>query len=132
MAVNVANILALADFLESVLFPFDMAKIHNPASCGSAGCIGGHAAALWPDVASNYSSWDESKLADKLGIDDDTEEALCYLAPGSMWGSDPNYVVPYDDVTREDAVAVLRNLAKTGKVDWSFVIDRVQEKDRSE
>ncbi|MCH7718717.1 MAG: hypothetical protein IIB21_04540, partial [Chloroflexi bacterium] len=47
---NNTNILELADFMEDQTdFQFDMIK-SNVASCSTAGCVGGFAAAYWPEL----------------------------------------------------------------------------------
>ena len=127
----------LADFLESEDFEFDMLDPRVYESCGSAGCIGGHAALLWPGVRAghtesvgpkgvNYNghsmatkfghqnyTWNSEKLAEKLGLDQDAEKHLCFPRP-----------LPLRKVTREQAVRVLRHLALTGKVEWTAASER--------
>lgn len=116
--VNVAAINELADFLESSKYDFDMSNGSATPQCGSAGCIGGHASVLWPEVSyTTYvlddddkeipaTSWHENLLAIKLGISEDEQDKLCYPC------------MDMDNITREQAVAVLRELAVTGQVRW--------------
>jgi len=112
--VNRASIDELANFIESTKYAFDMNEPNANPKCGSAGCIGGHAAVLWPHVSDreetknhNVFSWDEERLAIELGISDDQANELCY--PGN-----------YNSITRDMAVQTLRRLALTGEVDWKF------------
>lgn len=121
---NRVAIYQLADFIESAKFIFDMGDSEATPDCGSAGCIGGHAAILWSELQyeTEYDwqvgksfTWDNILLAKKLDISLQTEEALCF--PGMAGGPKCR------DVSRENAVRVLRRLAETGKVDW----DRAME-----
>ena len=123
---NKAAITKLADFIESAKWKFDMADLFANTSCGSAGCIGGHAVVLWPEIATseederitddkNYITWDDELLAAKLKIGFGELGSLCFL--------DDFIHIPMSKVTREDAVRCLRNLAETGKVDWHWKRD---------
>jgi len=109
--INRASITELANFIESNKYAFDMNQPDANPKCGSAGCIGGHAAVLWPHVSDKVDddayifSWDEEKLAEVLGISDDQANELCF--PGN-----------YNSITRGMAVQTLRRLALTGEVDW--------------
>ena len=104
----------LADLLESETYEFNMSDpVANP-ECGSAGCIGGHAAVLWPEVRdfedSQGFSWDDEYLGEKLGLSQHQTDHLCYPK-----------CFRTQDVTRKMAVTVLRNLARTGEVKWGRV-----------
>lgn len=114
--VNRAACLQLADFIARAHYRFDMSSCEAEPLCGSAGCIGGHAAVLWPDVRESNAgvdfTWDEEKLAAKLGITRATHDALCYLAGEN----DDDDISDLSDVTRRMAVATLRRLAETGVV----------------
>ena len=77
--------------------------------CGTAGCIGAFSDILWGEAV-NHS---EERLANLLGIGFVAVNNLVY-----MWNS--SFDLP--DVTRDDAVAVLRHLANTGKVQWDQVL----------
>lgn len=114
------NILKLANFIEQhsqpIMFggkeysPFSMSSISVP-DCETAACIGGFAAALWPDCAEPcyYTrtglTFDHFKVADKLGLDRNQICALCYP-------------IDTETITRAAAIAALRNLAETGEVDF--------------
>jgi len=117
--VNVTNILALRDFIRDSKFKFDMANEEANPACGTAGCIGGHAAVLWEDIRSDPDdqggfTWSEEALASKLGISYRTEEVLCYMV---------NSGYAFWQVTKPVALAVLETLARTGKVDWDKGIE---------
>lgn len=96
----------LANFIESSPLEFSIEKPCNP-TCGSAGCIGGFAAVLWPEVSAG-SSWNSTALAEKLGISRREEHTLCFCYPDAV------------RVGRSDAIAVLRYLAETGEIDWKI------------
>src|ERR1700722_12483663 len=81
---NAEAIRELADFIEKHReLDFDMSSPAVPA-CGTAGCIGGFAAALWPEVAKKDPAklhmliFDKEKLGAKLQLSDATCDALCY------------------------------------------------------
>lgn len=125
---NRENVIALRDFVRDARFKFDMCDAYPKTSCGSAGCIGGHAAVLWPSVADAEEdwgdmTWNDQRLAEKLGIEEEVHHQLCYPADWEDmqvprprgWLRGQNYA----SVTREDAVRVLTKLAKTGEIDWS-------------
>jgi hypothetical protein len=140
---NKQRILELADFLETAKFKFDMGSPNVYPSCGSAGCIGGHAAALWTKVRDTVAidadygdtgrySWHQQTLADYLGISRNTADRLCYPEDERDQGDDeyehaetwtdegalPEECVEYGKITRAGAVATLRRLAETGQVLW--------------
>lgn len=126
----------LADFIASSTYSFDMAQPTAQPSCGTAGCIGGHAAVLWEDIRdtdwnvdSGYS-WRDEALAEKLGISWHAHRAICY--PGDDDSADIFFVdteagIDYAKVTRESAVDMLRNFARTGKVVWRQFPDGIPE-----
>lgn len=118
---NKAAILELAAFIEKAEFTFNMYNGWPQPSCGSAGCIGGHAAVLWPELRDNAGlvqddafTWNGAKLLSKLDISRGHEQALCQMTD-SRYG--------FSNVHREDAVAVLHRFIATGEVDWDFVLD---------
>jgi len=121
---NIANINMLADYIEQhTELEFNMAEAMADPKCGSAGCIGGFAAVLWPEVRACGSSADnrpfsfyDDVLANKLGIDQRTVNDLCY----------PGY---YQLIPREVAVAELRSLAETGQVTWPPIQKYLKEHD---
>lgn len=126
MSVNKENVLALRDFIASEEFGFDMDRGLARPSCGTAGCIGGHAAILWPEVRASVGTlsdafaWYETDLAEMLGVTLNTEHQLCYPS----WHRTAGFTLDaYPDhwrsVSRADAVRVLTKLAETGEVDWS-------------
>lgn len=115
--VNKVNVLQLAEFVERGDYIFNMDEPTATPSCGTAGCIGGHAAVLWADVAKpaygdvTEITFHEVALAEKLGLDDGQLERLCFEPEDECERS-----VPYESVTREVAVATLKRLAETGEL----------------
>lgn len=122
------NILALADFIERAEYEFDMSIPRAKPACGSAGCIGGHAAVLWPDLRVDDSNleedatlsnennllnftWNQPLLQACLDITQYEHKILCF----HTFNRDGERV-PYENITREVAVATLRRLAKTGEI----------------
>lgn len=109
----------LAQFLESEKFNFNMREAEAVPACGSAGCIGGHAAVLWPEVrgpsqkmqgtGAETFTWSEIAFSLKLGISDVEQMALCYLQETDLGWS---------QITRRGAAATLRRLGETGIVEW--------------
>lgn len=98
--------------------------------CGSACCIGGHAALL---LEKQYSPTrhtiaaalsvlcdiplKENRHGEESGIAYD----LCW--PGREW------YCSYSDITLEQAIQVLEHCRDTGEVDWSIAIGAVSEED---
>lgn len=119
---NDQAILELANFIEHCELEFDMSTPWAAPDCGTAGCILGHAALLWPDVVSERQdgvfSCDDTCLSQKVEIKELTIAKLCY--PSSA-------VCDYDGATAEDAADVLRHLAETGEVDWKRVDRKTSE-----
>ena len=115
---NVKNILKLADFIESEKYQFDMRDSSATPSCGTAGCIGGHAAVLWKEVRQYWSDtkrtefgFNQDMLIKNLGLRFSDMNTLCFTPRTSS-----GVLLDYDDITRTHAVEALRHLAKTGKV----------------
>lgn len=108
---NVAAINRLADFIENGRYAFDMEAGWADPHCGTAGCIGGHAAVLWKTIRDTDWGFEafgfsEGALAEKLGITLGAVDNLCYP-------------FPLKHISRSIAVAALRRLAKTGRVKFS-------------
>lgn len=106
---NTENILALADFIEKEEVLFDMGSI-AVATCDTAGCIAGSAAALWPGCVEEthrhgITSYDEECVCEKLGLTESQGDDLFYPEG-----------IKYRKVTRATAVAALRHLAATGEI----------------
>lgn len=108
----------LADFIEEGRYRFAMECPDAHPTCGTAGCIGGHAAVLWPIVRDPFFSsrgsytFSVSLLAKKLWVTDGEVELLCFAVPkpDGLWHTD------LMDVTREQAVATLREWADTSRI----------------
>jgi hypothetical protein len=111
------NILKLAEFILTSPFDLDMGSI-DVAKCGTAGCIAGHAAALWPSCALG-GSYDAAAQAKKLGLSDEVWGSVVYPDVDSHKITRKRYAA-----TKADAAALLMKLARTGKVDWSHVDEK--------
>lgn len=118
------NINLLATFIEShPELPFDMGK-PSPVTCGSAGCIGGFAAALWPEIVGliKFQCWDDALLASALGIPQDDVSLLCFPADNCNFADEDCEegvrTMEYEQITRRGAISTLRRLASTGEVVW--------------
>lgn len=109
---NVENILKVADAIEQHTIAdlgFNMGLWAARSSrsfpdrsghnCGTVACIGG-----WTDRVIGT----EGSAADRLGLDYEEADAL-FCPPGWSGG----------EISQLQAVAVLRHLAATGKVDWT-------------
>jgi len=115
--VNIENILALRDFIASEEYKFDMNDAFYRLKCKSAGCIGGHAALLWPEISEykianrseDIKTWDDRGLKTKLGITSDQHYNLCYSIEG----------IHLSCVKREHVLETLTHLAETGKIVWN-------------
>ncbi len=113
---NAERILKLADVIEaaphemyrsgsddSLLCGFNMGKWH----CGSVGCIGGWAHQLFVQKSTaDYDGGERARIA--LGLTPSVASEL-FLPTNTR----------LDDILPSQAAAVLRNLAATGKVNWS-------------
>jgi hypothetical protein len=114
MSRNVAALNELADFVERADYGFDMADGMVRTGCGTAGCIAGHAAVLWPDVRedgwakADGFTWEDDRLCEKLGLTKDQHEDLFFDVPGCADG------VHYVD--RAMAIAAVRRFAATGEI----------------
>ncbi len=117
---NFKNIQTLIDGIKLSKLTFDMDKASCKPVDGLGGCIGCHAATIWDDLKertyAQMYSWHNVKLAKKLGINEDQVIDLCY--PGRYKNFD------YDSVIKEEAIQVLEKLRDTGRVDWSFAINK--------
>lgn len=115
------RIMKLADFVETTPYEFKMSQPWAQPQCGTAGCIAGHAAVLWPEVrmSGRIIRYDDDKLKDFLGIDEETATRLFY--PGDYieieW-EDFDEDIRYQHITQKGAAATLRRLAVTGEVKW--------------
>ena len=108
---------------------FDMCDSDFYLSCGTAGCIGGHAALLWEEVRFR-NTFDEHELGRKLGINQEEAHELCFV---SKYRKENEHKWPikgtrlWYDIHREQALAVLDELADTGLVNWAKVMDPMLE-----
>lgn len=125
---NVDNILKVADAIEKhsvsgLGFHMNYLVSANPwaikedklgiKDCGTVMCIAGWANA----ISGHRDNASFSRASAFLGIDSRTSRDLFYAE------NHPEYVggdAPLDDISAEQAVSVLRNLAATGEVDWSI------------
>lgn len=123
------RILQLADFMEVCSLGFTMKSTLNEVDeqgCGTAGCIMGHAARLWPSLRSiqmgiivgdehRYEFYcREGLFAKHLNLRQDQFESLAIpseIEDGVSYMS--------GEIDKAWAIRTLRYLAKTGKVDWN-------------
>lgn len=115
------NIMKLADFIGEAKFPFDMCSYEVP-SCGTAGCIAGHAAALWPGLDDD-GFFDPVKVDNKLGLNDKQTEELFY--PKSVFNGKSILSL----ITRGCAIECLRNFVITGKIRFLTSLMKGQDED---
>jgi hypothetical protein len=88
---------------------FNMSTFLSSTICGTVGCIGGFAACLASKEAGEAAEthgYNRLRADQYLGVDSDTL-ALLYLP------------VDANDITPDQAVAVLEHLIETGQVDWA-------------
>jgi hypothetical protein len=86
---------------------FAMERSSIPNNCGTAGCIGGFAAALWPKIGMGNITFNDIKLGDKLGLSRDEIWELCYI-PRNRYGNSTQH----RHITRSMAVACLDRVAQ--------------------
>ena len=89
---------------------FNMQTFRN--SCGTAGCIGGHAVAIYaPEIWATGSGCDvKAPAKELLGLTIGQAEELFFVS-GMQWED-------MKDITPAMAAATLENFALTGKVEW--------------
>jgi len=130
MAIDQEKINQLAKYLEKLPEErFDMGEGAMPA-CGSAACIAGHAAELFgvPGTEENAHAVDFIAVSRKLGLpqQNSLEEGMFGL--GRM-AYQLFFAREWQDrrfltwLTKDQAVFVLRYLAKTGMVDWDYAVE---------
>ena len=118
MTRDIKNINALADYVEKCRDDFDMSSGFVEPACGSAGCLGAHAARKWPRLRDcradcNYT-WHRGKLTTRLGISNRQSDAMFFQCPNSNGTH-----FSWHSVTKPMAVAMLRRFAKTGRIYFS-------------
>ncbi len=92
-------------------------------SCGTCGCIAGHAlAALAPDDAVPASPGFAAAQLLQLS----TEQRYDLFEPDPGTGLS----IARSDVSRDQAVAVLDHLIATGEVDWSIIDTKAEGRDQ--
>lgn len=127
--VNSKEINELADFMETrkeLKFNMLISDVPIAHRCGSAGCIGGFGAALWPNArTTSQTSFNKLVLRGILGLASDQVDALFYPQEAEIeetgFGlifADTKAQIFYSDISRAGAIATLRRLAKTGEVEW--------------
>lgn len=81
--------------------------------CGTAMCLGGHAAALFFDLPyGDFGGETAGMVAEVMGLKDDQADSLFTPRPGLL-GAGPYCATPVQ------AAVVLDHLIATGQVDWS-------------
>lgn len=104
---NVENLRALRDFILSEAHPFDMGVDDPRTAC----CIAGQAAIIWPETrlpAAHTPNWQAVACKLDISYDDAWELFLAWYVPR-----------PLSEITREEAIATLDHLIKTGEVQWA-------------
>lgn len=128
---NVENILKVADAIERheiEWLGFNMShycavgKIHltdhSGHNCGTVACIAGWGAAV-SGVPKSRMTEDfdaETPAMEFMGLSEDQMDHLFYAKSHPHFSSHKNW----NNITQDQAVAVLRHLAATGEVDWSI------------
>lgn len=123
---NKERILELAHFMEKSLLKFNMATTQSyyvlDESCGTAGCIAGHAAILWRPVRIDaarfgynviYHRCDIKSLQNLLGLNNEVFDSL--IMP-TLLNDGVSYAT--GGINKAWAIRTLRHLVDTGKVDW--------------
>lgn len=123
---NKERILELAYFMEKSLLKFNMATTYSlyksDESCGTAGCIAGHAAILWRPIRMDVAHLENDRIShlsdlkylqNLLDLDYAVFESL-------IMPTFPNDGVSYatGGIDKAWAIRTLRRLVDTGKVDW--------------
>ena len=109
-SVNGEAILELAEFIEKSPLDLHMNTSMPRPECGSAGCIVGFATIRWFSGRSLMWTYDALRTAECLGITSEQARAL-FMPKGCE----------LDRQTKQEAVATLRHLARTGEVNWETV-----------
>jgi hypothetical protein len=117
------NIFELADAILHVpMQMFDMKGTALPnATCGTAGCIAGHAMAIWPETYKDHKvcSFDcNEDLCQRIGITQAQADDLFYPGDDCLEYTDTGEMISHSDITRAGAAATLLRLAETGEVEW--------------
>ena len=118
---NKEALLKVAEAIERYPDKFDMGeiKIPDPNNCGTAGCIAGFAAMLYPEatephydyVSDRIWSFHEKTLAKILGITDDECVHLFWQTKAKN-GS----YIGFEKITASMAAATVRRFAETGEI----------------
>lgn len=127
---NVENILKVADAIENheiEWLGFNMAGFCKPSSdldpdrsghgCGTVACIAGWGAAVAGIPRNDLEAdFDAEDVASKfMGLRMDQADDLFYAKSHPLFSK----YTTWTKISQGEAVAVLRNLAATGEVDWS-------------
>lgn len=116
----------LTDFMKKCRYEFDMYtsanRIDMKNRCGTAGCIAGHAALLWPKMRNNVLIQDSyitlftcryGKLEKLFDMPKDKFYRL--IAPIR---SKDGVSCMYDYISKDWAIRTLEHLLNTGEVNW--------------
>lgn len=128
---NVENILKVADAIEQhsiAELGFNMGLFqgfggqfydHTGHNCGTTACIGGWANAIQSKTLVEAGDLTEADARNFLGLSPAKASDLFYARnyPENLISPDEDYFI---GITAEQAVATLRHLAATGKVDWAI------------
>ena len=112
----------LADYLDKIeerQFNMGVLHVYDHVICGTYGCIAGHAIDLFKIKSNHYNEYygdpTSFDVAKKLGMSD--EERLKLFFPWEV-SNDESYS-RHSDNNKTHAAKVVRNFARTGKVDWN-------------
>jgi len=122
---NTERIQNIIDLLRSGKKNFHMESllVESDPECGSAGCIAGHAAFLWPHLTSYPdlwgdptlpNTWVQSKVTAWLELAEETADQLFFVTDLDR--------CDLAAITRHDAIEVLEVLLERGYVDWYTVL----------
>ena len=128
---NKENLTIVADFMEQHQeLPFNMCLVNVPIEpnthCGTAGCIAGFTAFIFPECAESIPGfliigkdpiYDVMKVRRKLELTSSEYNELCLC---SCMTKDSGEDLELHDITREMAIHAIRSLVNTGVVDFAY------------
>lgn len=109
----------LANFIANEEYEFTMEHFHSEPSCGTAGCIAGHAAVMVPELRSNSYNFPHScgpDIRKTMGYFTDVNDRVTpfYNLFYARQAETASGRMDLTRVTRNMAVAALRRFADTG------------------
>lgn len=116
----------LTGFMKKCRYEFNMCTSENHIDmknrCGTAGCIAGHAALLWPEMRNYFSPWDENiaqftcRYAKLEKLFDMPKDKFYRLIDPTR--SKDGVSCVHDDISKDWAIRTLEHLLNTGEVNW--------------